>query len=444
MKRLPLAPILTLVLLVFPAASAGAGSSGSDSATAVWGQPNFISSRCLTPSSITLCGPSQTAVDSEGNLWVVDFDDNRVLMYPPGSAIASKVFGQYGSFTSKGCNQRPPAGSHYPSAPNRHTLCQPFGVAIDPQGTLYIADSINNRVLVYFHAAHKPPAAPADLLLGQSTFSSTASNDVQAGGAGAYRCPSPRPASRCTLNSPMELSIDPDGDLLVPDVDNHRVLLWSASVLAHVKPAACSRRCFIPASRVWGQYGSFRTNTPNNPAIPAGASSRCTAITYETPASACTLRSPSAAIADVQGDLFVADTSNNRVLEYSQALSTGRQDATVVYGQSGNFRSAGGNVEGVSAISLWHPLGLAFGPDGHLWVSDFYNMRVLGYPAPGAAGSTSAVQVLGQRSSLETNHCAVFADTLCGPTSIAFDAQGHAFVSDGLNSRVLEFFAHGS
>lgn len=437
---------LLLALLLFSLVNQTATSDNvraagglSSSASAVWGQPDFVSRQCHRPSTLTLCAPAQAVIDAHGNLWVADFDNNRVLMYAPGKATASKVLGQYGSFSSKGCNRQPPHGSRLPAAPNRYTLCEPFGVAVDGAGTLYVADSINNRVLVYFHAGQKSLAAPADLVLGQSNFSATASNDVPAGGARAYRCQSPAPASRCSLSSPMELSLDPQGDLLVPDVDNNRVLLWNAATLTHFAAHPCTRRCFIPASKVWGQYGSFSRGLANNPHIPAGSSSRCTPINASTPASACTLSGPSAAIADGHGDLFVADTANNRVLEYEQALTTTRQDADVVYGQGGDFRSRSVNRDGVSASSFWHPLGLAFDPTGDLWVTDFDNMRVLQFPLPGSNQDTLASQVIGQQGDFGTNGCGISATTVCGPTSISFDQSGHAFITDGLNSRVLEF-----
>jgi sugar lactone lactonase YvrE len=164
-------------------------------------------------------------------------------------------------------------------------------------------------------------------------------------------------------------------------------------------------------------------------------------ITFLTPASACTLSGPSAAVVDAQGNLFVADTHNNRVLEYGRATTSARQDATAVYGQNGNFVSAQTDQGGVSASSLFHPLGLAFGLDGHLWVSDYQNMRVLEFPAPNSGASTTAMRVLGQHSSFGTHGCAVLADTLCGPTSVTFDGAGHTFVADGFNNRVLEFSA---
>src|SRR5579871_6421843 len=59
-------------------------------ATAVWGQPDFVSSNCHHATAFTLCGPTQAAVDTHGNLWVADFAANRVVMYRPGSTVASK------------------------------------------------------------------------------------------------------------------------------------------------------------------------------------------------------------------------------------------------------------------------------------------------------------------------------------------------------------------
>jgi sugar lactone lactonase YvrE len=409
----------------------------------VWGQPDFVSDRCLHAGARTLCGPAQVVRDPDGNLWVADLANNRVVMYPPSQTTASKVFGQYGSFTTSGCDRRPPSGRRYPTAPSRYTLCQPTGVAVDPNGTLYVADSINNRVLVYFHASQKPSGAPADRVLGQANFHSTASNDVRKHADGST-CPSPQPASQCTLNGPMELSLDYRGDLLVPDYDNHRVLLWSATSLARLDSNDCKRPCAIPASGVWGQYGSFFANVPNNPNIPPQYEGSCTAISISSPASACTLLGPWAAVSDGQGNLFVSDTDNNRVLKYDHALTTGQLDATAEYGQDGSMRTVNGNRSGISASSLWHPIGLALDPTGNLWATDFYNRRVLEFPPPEAGAGDRAIQVLGQNGRFDTKTCGVARQGLCGPTSISFDGAGDAYVVDGINSRVLEYKASKS
>jgi DNA-binding beta-propeller fold protein YncE len=175
--------------------------------------------------------------------------------------------------------------------------------------------------------------------------------------------------------------------------------------------------------------------------IRAGAPSRCTPITLSTPASACTLSQPWSAVADAQGNLYIADTANNRVLAYDHALQNGQQDASRVYGQEGSFVTTEDNAGGVSASSFWHPLSLALDPAEKLWVTDFYNMRILGFPGLGSSEESTANQVLGQEGEFVTNACHLGAAGLCGPTAIAFDGAGHGFVADGFNNRVLEFFS---
>ncbi|HEX6507103.1 MAG TPA: hypothetical protein VF221_05670, partial [Chloroflexota bacterium] len=114
--------ICSILQISLTAGPAHAAKSRQDLPTSVWGQPNVSSTTCRRPSSSsTLCGPAQSAVDNHGNLWVADFVANRVVMYPRGSTKATMVFGQYGSFTTRGCDQAPPPGSRYPRAPNRYT-----------------------------------------------------------------------------------------------------------------------------------------------------------------------------------------------------------------------------------------------------------------------------------------------------------------------------------
>ncbi|HEX8917292.1 MAG TPA: hypothetical protein VF898_02220, partial [Chloroflexota bacterium] len=107
--------VLSLLLVALSTSRVNAAQNRSPSATAVWGQSNYVSvdRQCNHANAMTLCGPAQVVPDGHGNLWVTDVVHNRVLMFPPGSAIASKVFGQYGSMAGRGCDQSPPQGSPY-------------------------------------------------------------------------------------------------------------------------------------------------------------------------------------------------------------------------------------------------------------------------------------------------------------------------------------------
>ena len=65
--------------------------------------------------------PAGVAVDTAGNLYVTDSDNNRVLKLPAGSNTQSVL---------------PFTGLHLP-----------WGVAVDAAGNVYVTDSLENRVV---------------------------------------------------------------------------------------------------------------------------------------------------------------------------------------------------------------------------------------------------------------------------------------------------------
>ena len=62
----------------------------------------------------------------------------RVLYYPGGSSVASRVYGQNDKFNTNYTNG-------VDGFVNARTLKKPRGVAVDANGGLYIGDSENNR-----------------------------------------------------------------------------------------------------------------------------------------------------------------------------------------------------------------------------------------------------------------------------------------------------------
>jgi len=112
----------------------------------VWGQDDFTGHRpnkgMSLPDATSFyyarglenSGATGVEVDSEGNLWVADLANNRVLRFPPGSKIADLVLGQ-DSFTTR----TPGNGLNKFSAPG--------SVRMNSQGWLYVTDQANHRVL---------------------------------------------------------------------------------------------------------------------------------------------------------------------------------------------------------------------------------------------------------------------------------------------------------
>ena len=156
-------------------------------------------------------------------------------------------------------------------------------------------------------------------------------------------------------------------------------------------------------------------------------------------------------LSSVPNHVYVADTSNSRVLGWASAAAlTNGKPADIVIGQP-DFFSTTCNNGGVSASSLCGPFGVAVDGSGNLYVSDYGNNRVLEYNTPftntGEPGSGDKIadQVFGQQGSFGSSLCnqgagtLATSGTLCRPSGVAIDATGVLYVADGGNNRVLEY-----
>src|SRR5208283_6088219 len=167
-----------------------------------------------------------------------------------------------------------------PLVPTANDLCSPYGVAVDTGGDLYVADYGNSRVLEYSKplTTHK---TTADAVFGQGEdFTSSYCNF-----GGEY-------ASASSLCTPYGVTVDSSGNLYVADYGNSRVLEYNTPLTTHK----------TTADAVFGQGEDFTSSQCNFGGTSASQESLC---------------SPSGAAVDSRGNLYVADTSNNRVLEYN-------------------------------------------------------------------------------------------------------------------------------
>ena len=228
----------------------------------------------------------------------------------------------------------------------------------------------------------------ADVVYGQ--LGSFTTNNYGAGGINAN-----------SLNLPVGLAVDSSGNLYVADNQNNRVLFYPSGSTT--------------ATRVYGQLGSFTSNTENAGGISANS-----------------LLEPEYLTLDSSDNLYVADQANSRVLFYPAGSTT----ATQVYGQFGSFTTGTVNNGGISSNSLEGPIGIALDSSGNLYVIDQINSRALFYPS----GSTTATRVYGQLGSFTTgthNNGGISANSLYYPWGVALDSSGNLYVADHANNRVL-------
>ena len=360
-------------------------------ATGVYGQDGSFTSATANLSGISaesLAAPSAALIDDTGRLYVADQANHRVLSYPVGSRAADLVYGQGGSFVDNTMN----AGGISASS-----LDAPAGLAFEAAGdsdagssdagggatvNLYVADSGNHRIL-FFPAG----STTATRVYGQSGSFTTAD-------------PGSSPSAD-TLFQPNGLAVDGNGNLFVADALSHRVLRYPAGSTT--------------ADRVYGQLGDFTTRVANKSGL--GADS---------------LKNPTDVAIDATGGLFIADTGNWRVLHYSGSSTT----ADRVYGQGGSFVVALPNNGGISKTSLNLPQ-FVTSQGGDLWVSDSSNNRVLRFPGSSTTADRVLGQ-LGSFTTASANAGGIGARSLRKPVGLAFNAAGDLFVGDSLNHRVLE------
>lgn len=164
-------------------------------------------------------------VDNQGNLYVPDANNNRVLKYLSPfttDTVADEVWGQ-DNFLGNECNK---TGNrvlrNFPNATSS-SLCfmaddtgsYGSGVALDNQGNLWVADGGNSRVLRFPKDASGNISKTADLVLGQPNFTSRTT------GGGLNQ-----------MYAPIALRFDSQGKLYVADAgsdepNNKRILVFN-------------------------------------------------------------------------------------------------------------------------------------------------------------------------------------------------------------------------
>jgi hypothetical protein len=132
-------------------------------------------------------------LDVLGNLWVADVNNDRVLEYqaPFGSDTAAAMAigqGDGGSFNTAGCDRGIAPGDL--NGLGADSLCAPAAVAVDSNIDLYVADSANNRSMVYDGIVATPTPTATTTATATATPSPSASATTTAT-ATASRTPTP-------------------------------------------------------------------------------------------------------------------------------------------------------------------------------------------------------------------------------------------------------------
>lgn len=285
-----------------------------------------------------------------------------------------------------------------PIAPTPTTMFGPRAACLlSPTGPLWVADTGHHRLLGWQNLPTKDHQ-PADWIIGQPDFFHEGQN--------AKRTP-----GKSTFSVPTGICKCGNG-LAVADAWNHRILIWyNIPTDSH-----------IPADLVLGQ-NNFLDNEPNR------GNQQPTANTLHWPYG----------IFYYQGQLFVADTGNRRLLIWNQLPTENGQPADIVLGQPDMIsRNENGGDSPTAASMRWcHDITMW---DDNLVVTDAGNNRVMIWPGIPTENNTPCAVILGQKNfnfvELNQGFYLPNASSLSMPYGV--DIWGdYLIVADTANSRLV-------
>ena len=273
--------------------------------------------------SVGLNGPSAVAADTNGNVYIANAFDYRILKVS-GGLISNFAGNGTAGFEGDG------------GSPTSAEIGNSFGVATDSVNNVYFSDDLET--------ADATQARVREVSAGKiNTFAGN--GDIGSSGDTG-------PATNAELNFPTGLAVDSHGNLYIADVYNNNIRKVAGGTI---------------------------TTVAGNAALDAGFSGD------GGPATAAQLNNPGGVAVDAQGNIFIADTANNRIRMVS--ASTGK--ITTIAG-NGTLGFTGDYGPATSA-ELNNPFDVAVNSNGSVLIADSSGrIRVL-TPVAGSSCTYSGI-----------------------------------------------------
>ncbi len=260
-----------------------------------------------------LNAPSGVALDRSGNIYIADGANYRIRRVDAATGTITTVAGN-GSYGF--------SGDGGPATAARMDF--PYGLAVDGAGNLYVADGANNRIR---------------RIDGTTGIITTVAGNGSKGYSGDGG-----PATSASLSWPSGVAVDGRGNLYIADTGRYRLKDTPNYRIRRVD-AATGIITTVAGNGTYGYSGDGGLAT------------------------AASLAQPYGLAIDRLGNLYIADTYNNRIRRVDAVTGI----ITTVAGNG----SSGFNGDGKMATDAsMHPYAVALDTDGNLYVADYYSNRV--------------------------------------------------------------------
>lgn len=345
--------------------------------------------------------PRGIAVDSAGNLYIGDTSNNTIRKVTP-SGVTTTIAGGAGT------------AAFADATGTAARFNEPWGMAVDNAGTIYVADASNNAI-------RKVTAAGV-----VTTF---------VGGSGAGCTDGTGTAAR--LDEPRGVAVDAAGTVYVADYDNHVIRKITAAGVVTTLAGTCDTD-----GNADGTGATARFRGPHGIAVDSAgnvyvADTGNRAIRKITPAGVVTtlslpsfsLSEPRGIAVDAAGVIYIADYSSHTIKKI-----TTDNFVSVLAGATG----VPGTTDATGTTARLHyPSGIAVA-SGTVYVADTDNDTIRTISSSGVvttlagrAGQTSVVDATGAAARFED------------PFSVAADVNGVVYVADSAAHVIRRISAAG-
>ena len=354
--------------------------------------------------SARLSFPQGVAVDSAGNLYIADSNDDAVREVTASNGIINTIAGT----PQRQCSSVSGDGGTAIDA----SICYPTGVSLDSTGNLYIAEPSADRIRKVSVAAAPPTAVTA-----APAFSIS---------AGTYA--SPQTVSITSATPGAEIYVSLNGAAPTTTIEGyHGPIHVTGSVKLQAVAVAPGHLPSAPIS------ATYTLTKPPAAVVTTVAGTEVYGVSAAGAlAFSAELRNPQGVALDAAGNLYSADAGNEVVWMVAAATGT----ISVAAGTPGTSGIPGNNGDGgpATAAFLNNPSHVAFDSAGNMFIADTYNNVVRKVAAQTGTISTYAGD--GNFAPGLGDGGPATSATLATPQGLAFDSAGNLYIADSSHGEI--------